>query len=86
MSEQSFIKGNHKINNNKNTSTLSDFANYDAELHGFDSNCNYNSRNWKEIKAEIDNLLKTSRSRELIQKSKQVDNYWNRIREYRKTR
>jgi hypothetical protein len=52
-------------------------TNYHAELHGLDSE----TLDWMEAKAEIDNLLKTSKNAsDLLKKSKEVSDYWIRVR------
>ena len=55
-------------------------ADYYAELQGFDSE----TLDWMEAKAEIDNLLKTSTSfSDLLKKSKEVSDYWDRVKDQR---
>ena len=45
------------------------------------------TKDWTVIKAEIDNLLQTSKSGyELLKKSKEISDYWNRVRDQRRTR
>ena len=42
-------------------------------------------KDWTVIKAEVDNLLQTSKSGyELLKKSKEVSDYWSRVRDQRR--
>lgn len=90
MSDQAYLTSNSKkINDARNVSQMKNADNCHADLH--DSDFNYvdeKQEDWLSIKAEIDNLIQTSKSGyELLQKSKEVSDYWNRVRdERRKTR
>jgi hypothetical protein len=84
MSSQAYLtsvsKGIKKVNDDSQMKVSTD---HHAELHGLDSE----SLDWMEAKAEIDNLLKTSKSvSDLLKKSKEVSNYWDRVRVQRRYR
>ncbi len=67
-----------KVNNDSQVKVSTD---YHAELHSFDSE----TLDWMEAKAEIDNLLKTSKSvSDLLKNSKKVSDYWERVRNQRR--
>ena len=77
--------GNKKIINANNALQTKNSTNYHAELHDSYFNRIDGTQDWLAAKAEIDNLLQTSKSGyELLQKSKEVSDYWNRVREQRR--
>jgi hypothetical protein len=50
-------------------------------LPSFNSNNSDETQDWMVIKAEIDNLLQNGcTGSELLQKSNEVSDYWNRVR------
>lgn len=84
MSNQAYLTSNHKKNIN-NASQMKDSADFHVELHSHDDNCVEESQDWMAMKVEIDNLLQTSKSGyELLKKSKEVSDYWSRVRDQRK--
>ena len=86
MSNQAYLTNkNEKINDISNTLKMKGSANNHAELHSFDDDYIEETQDWTAIKAEIDNLLQTSKSGyELLKKSKEVSDYWSRVRDQRR--
>jgi hypothetical protein len=85
MSDQAYLTSkNKKIKNIDNDLQIKTSPDYYAKLHGFDFNGSEEMKDWTAAKAEIDNLLQTSKSGyELLKKSKEVSDHWNRVREQR---
>jgi hypothetical protein len=72
---------NEQIKNINDDSQIKISTDNHTELPGFNFNSSDEIQDWMGIKAEIDNLLQNSKTgSELIQKSKEVSDYWNRVR------
>ena len=84
MSGQAYLTSkNEEIKKVNDDSQMKISTDYHAKLHGFDSE----TLDWMEAKTEIDNLLKTSnRFSDLLKKSKEVSDYWDRVRAQRRNR
>ena len=81
MSSQAYLTSkNEEIKKVNDDSQVKVSTDYHAELHGLDSE----TLDWMEAKAEIDNPLKTSTSfSDLLKKSKEVSDYWDRVKDQR---
>lgn len=58
---------------------------YYAELNGFNSNSGDETYDWVAAKAEVDHLVQNCKEFPvLFKKSKEISDYWNRVRDQRR--
>lgn len=60
-------------------------TNYYAEFNGFNSNSGDETYDWMAAKEEIDHLVQNCKGFPvLLKKSKEISDYWNRVRDQRR--